>query len=85
MTKEMTREDYENIGESFNEMIDNIAHLQVKISKSIEKTKAWQMKVKMDNAKEMISECRYDIEDIMLKIAPAAPLITSFRKYRGDN
>jgi hypothetical protein len=82
--KEMSIKDYENIGESFNEIIEKIVHLNVMILNSRGKTKTSKMIKELNEAKEMISSCRYEIENIMLGINKDASLITSFRKYREE-
>jgi len=82
--KKITLSEYEKLGEQFNEIIDKIVHLECDVMKFIGKTKARKKANQLSKAQNMISEIRYDIENEMLIENPDAPLITSFRKYRGE-
>ena len=84
MTKKISFEEYNKIGEQFNEIIDRITHLEVDVLNSIGKTKARKKVNQIEKGKEILIDIRYEIENDVLNLYPNAPLITSFRKYRGE-
>lgn len=84
-TKKITLEEYETLGEQFNEIIEKIVHLQCDVLNFIGKTKARKKANQLSKAQNIISKIRFDIENEMLGEIPTAPLITSFRKYRGND
>lgn len=84
-SKELTPQQYEELGEAFNKIIEDLTHLQRKVPTYIGLTKTRKMSANLDRAREKISSVRFDIEDIMLSDNPESPVITSFRKYRQEN
>ena len=84
MTKKISYEEYNKIGEQFNEIIGRITHLEVDVLNSIGKTKARKKANQIVKGKEILKDIRSEIENDVLNMYPNAPLITSFRKYRGQ-
>jgi len=82
-SKKITYQEYDKIGEQFNDILDRIVHLEVLVLNSFGKTKARKNVDQIAKSRKNISEIRYKIENEILEIYPNAPLIDSFRKYRG--
>ena len=80
--KDFKIEDYERIGEQFNEIIDKLATLECDVSNTFGKTKMRKMDTKLRKASNIISECRFEIESMVYP--KFKEFITSFRKYREN-
>lgn len=82
--KSIDIQEHKEIAEEINEIIDRMTSLVVKISNSGGKTNMRLITNRFDKSTVAISDIRFDLENLMLKDYPDAPLYTSYRDYRME-
>ena len=82
MTTRMTLTDHGEIAEEINRIIDDVTRLGVKISNLGGKTRMRSLCDNLIKQRDSISAIRYELEELMSKEYPNAPLYTQHRDYR---
>ena len=77
-------QEHKEIAEEINEIIDRMSSLAGKISNYGGKTNMRSIHNRLDKSRMAVSDIRFDLENLMLKDHPDAPLYTSYRDYRVE-